>query len=384
MTMLKAQQQHGQEGAPSAAGGGVLLTLVKADATTTTDVNESKQREQKGIMKNRIIHMMETAGFQWLTPAVRLVAGESPREQLIDLFKFIGLPLIAIAIFLLLWGGVAAQINTSLGTLPGPVQVFEQAQGLVAQHDAERARAQEFYQRQEERNAEKLAEDPTAEVKIRPYTGKPTFIDQIFTSLVTVFTGFILASLIAVPLGIACGLSKTLYTAVGPLIQIFKPVSPLAWLPIVTMVVSAVYVSDDPMFQKSFVTSAVTVMLCSLWPTLINTAMGVASMSSDLTNVARVLRLSWMEQVFKIAIPSALPMIFTGLRISLGIGWMVLIAAEMLAQNPGLGKFVWDEFQNGSSNSLGRIMVAVLTIGIIGFILDWMMVTLQKLVSHEK
>lgn len=326
---------------------------------------------------------MDTVGFQWLTPAVRLVTGENPREQLVDIFKFIGLPVIAIIMFLLLWGGLAAQVNTSLGTLPGPIEVFEQAQGLIEQHDAERLREEAFYERQELRNAEKLAEDPNAEVKIRPYTGKPTFVDQIFTSLITVFTGFVMAALIAVPLGIACGLSKTLYTAVGPLIQIFKPVSPLAWLPIVTMVVSAVYVSDDPMFQKSFVTSAVTVMLCSLWPALINTAMGVASMSSDLTNVARVLRLSWIEQVFKIAIPSALPMIFTGLRISLGIGWMVLIAAEMLAQNPGLGKFVWDEFQNGSSNSLGRIMVAVLTIGIIGFILDWMMVTLQKLVSHE-
>lgn len=326
---------------------------------------------------------MDTVGFQWLTPAVRLVTGENPREQLVDIFKFIGLPVIAIIMFLLLWGGLAAQVNTSLGTLPGPIEVFEQAQGLIEQHDAERLREEAFYERQELRNAEKLAEDPNAEVKIRPYTGKPTFVDQIFTSLITVFTGFVMAALIAVPLGIACGLSKTLYTAVGPLIQIFKPVSPLAWLPIVTMVVSAVYVSDDPMFQKSFVTSAVTVMLCSLWPALINTAMGVVSMSSDLTNVARVLRLSWIEQVFKIAIPSALPMIFTGLRISLGIGWMVLIAAEMLAQNPGLGKFVWDEFQNGSSNSLGRIMVAVLTIGIIGFILDWMMVTLQKLVSHE-
>ncbi len=334
-------------------------------------------------MKNRIIHVMDTVGFQWLTPAVRLVTGENPREQLVDIFKFIGLPVIAIIMFLLLWGGLAAQVNTSLGTLPGPIEVFEQAQGLIEQHDAERLREEAFYERQELRNAEKLAEDPNAEVKIRPYTGKPTFVDQIFTSLITVFTGFVMAALIAVPLGIACGLSKTLYTAVGPLIQIFKPVSPLAWLPIVTMVVSAVYVSDDPMFQKSFVTSAVTVMLCSLWPALINTAMGVVSMSSDLTNVARVLRLSWIEQVFKIAIPSALPMIFTGLRISLGIGWMVLIAAEMLAQNPGLGKFVWDEFQNGSSNSLGRIMVAVLTIGIIGFILDWMMVTLQKLVSHE-
>lgn len=384
MTMLKPKQQHGQENVPSVKGGGATLKLVTSGTATATSVTESKKRDKKGIMKNKIIHTMETVGFQWLTPAVRLASGENPREQLVDLFKFIGLPVIAFAIFLLLWGGVAAQINTSLGTLPGPVQVFEQAQGLIAENNAEKARELEFYQRQEERNAEKLAEDPNAEVKIRPYTGKPTFIDQIFTSLITVFTGFILAALIAVPLGIACGLSKTLYTAVGPLIQIFKPVSPLAWLPIVTMVVSAVYVSDDPMFQKSFVTSAVTVMLCSLWPALINTAMGVASMSSDLTNVARVLRLSWIEQVFKIAIPSALPMIFTGLRISLGIGWMVLIAAEMLAQNPGLGKFVWDEFQNGSSNSLGRIMVAVLTIGIIGFILDWMMVTLQKLVSHEK
>ncbi len=385
MTMLKPKQPHDQESSLAAPGGGAVLTLVTPDtvASASANTNENVTRE-KGIMKNKIIQIIETAGFQWLIPAVRLVSGESPREQLIDLFKFIGLPVIALGIFLLMWGGVAAQIKTSLGTLPGPVQVLEQAQGLVAEHHAERTKEEEFYQRQEQRNAEKLAEDPNAEVKTRPYTGKPTFIDQIVTSLVTVFTGFILAALIAVPLGIACGLNKMLYTAVSPLIQIFKPISPLAWLPIVTIVVSAVYVSEDPLFEKSFVTSAITVMLCSLWPALINTTMGVASMSSDLTNVARVLRLSWIEQVFKIAIPSAMPMIFTGLRISLGIGWMVLIAAEMLAQNPGLGKFVWDEFQNGSSNSLGRIMVAVVTIGIIGFVLDWMMVTLQKLVSHEK
>ncbi|HIQ51811.1 MAG TPA: ABC transporter permease subunit, partial [Pseudomonas pachastrellae] len=157
-----------------------------------------------------------------------------------------------------------------------------------------------------------------------------------------------------------------------------------AWLPIVTMVVSAVYISDDPLFQKSFITSAVTVTLCSLWPTLINTAVAVASIDKDWINVGRVIRLNWSTQVFKIAIPAALPMIFTGLRLSLGVGWMVLIAAEMLAQNPGLGKFVWDEFQNGSSDSLGRIMVAVITIGIIGFLLDWLMLTLQGLLSHQK
>ena len=122
-------------------------------------------------------------------------------------------------------------------------------------------------------------------------------------------------------------------------------------------------------------------MLCSLWPTLINTAVGVSSIDKDLTNVGRVLNLGFTTQVTKIVLPCSLPLIFTGLRLSLGVGWMVLIAAEMLAQNPGLGKFVWDEFQNGSSQSLARIMVAVFTIGIIGFLLDRIMLTLQKIFS---
>jgi len=334
-------------------------------------------------IKTRIINALEFSGFTWLTPVVRLVTGDSPREQAVELMRTIALPVIAITMFLLLWAVSAAQVNTSLGKLPGPVQVLEQAESLIDEHRAEREREERFYQRQEERNAERLAENPEAEVHIRPYTGAPTFIDQIQTSLLTVFTGFIIGSLIAVPFGIACGLSDKLYAAVSPLIQIFKPVSPLAWLPIVTMVVSAVYVSANPLFAKSFVTSAITVTLCSLWPTVINTAVGVSSTDKDLLNVGKVLRLNWFKTVTKIALPSSLPMIFTGLRISLGIGWMVLIAAEMLAQNPGLGKFVWDEFQNGSSNSLGRIMVAVLTIGFIGYVLDWMMLTLQKAFSYD-
>jgi nitrate/nitrite transport system permease protein len=262
--------------------------------------------------------------------------------------------------------------------------VWEQASGLIDEHYAEREKEQTFYERQEKRNAEKLAKDPNAEVKIRPYTGRVTYFDQILTSLSTVFVGFLIASLIAIPIGIVSGLSDTLYSAINPLIQIFKPISPLAWLPIVTMVVSALYVTEDPMFSKAFVTSAITVTLCSLWPTLINTAVGVSSIDRDLINVGRVLRLNYITTVYKIVIPSSIPMIFTGLRISLGIGWMVLIAAEMLAQNPGLGKFVWDEFQNGSSNSLSRIMVAVLTIGIIGFILDRVMLTMQKFFSYDK
>lgn len=335
-------------------------------------------------MKNKLINFLEMTGFTWMVPMVRLGTGENPKEQLGDMMNLIGLPLIAIVAFLFLWAGAASQVKTSLGELPGPSQVWQQAQGLYAEHKAEREKEAAFYERQEERNAKKLARNPDAEVSIREYTGRATFIDQIFTSLLTVFTGFLVGALIAIPVGVACGLSQKLYGAISPLVQVFKPVSPLAWLPIVTMVVSAVYVSDDPMFEKSFITSAITVTLCSLWPTLINTAVAVASIDKDLINVGRVIRLHWLTQVFKIAIPASLPMIFTGLRISLGIGWMVLIAAEMLAQNPGLGKFVWDEFQNGSSDSLGRIMVAVLTIGLIGFLLDWVMLTLQKILSHDK
>jgi nitrate/nitrite transport system permease protein len=190
--------------------------------------------------------------------------------------------------------------------------------------------------------------------------------------------------MIAIPLGILCGLSPIMNAAFNPLIQIFKPVSPLAWLPIVTMVVSAVYTTSDPMFDKSFLNSALTVTLCSLWPALINTTLGVASIDKDLLNVGKVLQLDWKTQVSKLVLPSSLPLIFTGLRLSLGVGWMVLIAAEMLAQNPGLGKFVWDEFQNGSSDSLARIMVAVFTIGIIGFLLDRVMFTLQSLVTYTE
>ncbi len=124
--------------------------------------------------------------------------------------------------------------------------------------------------------------------------------------------------------------------------------------------------------------------LCSLWPTLINTAVGVSGISKDLQNVSQVLRLGWLTHVIKIVIPASIPAVFTGLRLSLGIAWMVLIAAEMLAQNPGLGKFVWDEFQNGSSDSLGRIMVAVLAIGFIGFLLDRLMLVIQRKVSWDK
>ncbi|OYT94621.1 MAG: nitrate ABC transporter permease [Pseudomonas sp. PGPPP3] len=318
------------------------------------------------------------------TPITRTVKAAKKQALLKKWAPAMILPMAGIFIFLVLWQMLASNIHTSLGQFPGPIQVYSQASGLLDNHFQEQEKAAQFYARQEKRNAETLARDPQAKVQTRAYTGKPSFFAQIFTSLYTVLTGFAIAALIAVPLGIVCGLSKSLYTAVNPLIQLFKPVSPLAWLPLVTMVVSAVYTSTDPLFAKSFVTSAVTVALCCLWPTVINTTVGVANIDKDLLNVSRVLSLSPISHVRRIVLPAAMPMIFTGLRLSLATGWMVLIAAEMLAQNPGLGKFIWDEFQNGSSNSLGRIMVAVLTIGLIGFMLDRLMLMLQRYASWDK
>ncbi|QIL89633.1 ABC transporter permease subunit [Microbulbifer sp. SH-1] len=302
----------------------------------------------------------------------------------VTLLRQLALPLLGMLAFLFLWSATAQNIDTSLGKFPGPSAVIEQFDALYSEHQRSREKERAFYQRQQERNAERVAADPAYQPKIRAYTGKETFIDQISTSLVTVMCGFLLAVVIAVPLGIAIGLSKSLNSAINPIVQIFKPVSPLAWLPLVTMVVSALYTSPEPLIAKSFLNSLITVTLCCLWPMVINTAVGVAGIDQDLVNVSKVLRLSALRHVRRIVLPASIPMIFTGMRLSLGVAWMVLIAAEMLAQNPGLGKFVWDEFQNGSSDSLARIMAAVLVIGFIGFLLDRGMLMLQRLVSWDK
>lgn len=320
----------------------------------------------------------------FIKPYWSLIKGDQPALQLKHIAKQVGLPLIGLTLFMLLWQVSASQINTSLGQFPSPAMVLTQANNLLDEHQEARDKEARFYERQEVRNAKKLAKNPDYIAKKRTYTGAPTFIDQIFTSIITVMAGFLMAALIAIPVGIVIGLSASLYTAVNPIIQLFKPVSPLAWLPLVTMIVSALYTADDPLVSKSFLNSMITVTLCSLWPTMINTAVGVSSVDKDLVNVSKVLRLGWFTHVQKIVIPSSIPMIFTGLRLSLGIAWMVLIAAEMLAQNPGLGKFVWDEFQNGSSASLSRIVAAVIVIGFIGFILDRTMLSIQRWVSWDK
>lgn len=351
------------------------------DAAAREDARARRERWFARI--NRTAIYLNVIGLGWLVPLMKIAAGDNPKTQMKELWQLLVIPMIGIGAFLFMWATLAPTVQTSLGAIPGPAAVWHETVNLYHDHVAERAKADAFYERQDARNAKLEAAGKADRVKFRNYTGKPTYFDQIITSLKTVAVGFIIATFFAVPLGIFCGLSRTVSGALNPLIQIFKPVSPLAWLPIVTMIVSATYVNASDALPKSLVISAVTVTLCSLWPTLINTSLGVASIDKDLMNVSRVLQLPTWKTITKLVLPSSLPLIFTGLRLSLGVGWMVLIAAEMLAQNPGLGKFVWDEFQNGSSSSLAKIIVAVLTIGIIGFLLDRLMYALQAAFTYS-
>ena len=354
---------------------------------TTADPNfsEADSREARRARLftriNAADKWLQVLGLSWITPIFRAAAGDNPKAQIAELWRLLAVPLIAIAAFLMLWGTLAPKVQTSLGAVPGPAQVWEQAVNLHEDAQAKAAKRAEFEAKVAQLNERLIAQGK--EPKQRVFTGASTYYQQIWTSIQTVFFGFLIATAVAVPLGITAGLSATANAALNPLIQIFKPVSPLAWLPIVTMIVSAVYTTNEGLFAKSFLISAITVTLCSLWPTLINTALGVASIDKDLVNVSKVLKMNTWTKITKLVLPSALPLIFTGLRLSLGVGWMVLIAAEMLAQNPGLGKFVWDEFQNGSSQSLAKIMVAVFTIGIIGFLLDRLMYAIQSLFTFS-
>ena len=222
---------------------------------------------------------------------------------------------------------------------------------------------------------------------------------QIKRSVLCVFVGFLIGTAIAVPIGILCGLSKTFMAAMTPFIALFKPVSPIVWLPIALIVVGG-FIKDPnthPLMEwlaglpligwmkinPAFIASAITVALCSLWATMTNTALGVASIDKDHLNVARVLKLGFWERLFKIVIPSALPLMFAGMRISLGVGWMVLIAAELLSSSEGIGKFVWDQFQNGASDSFAKMVVVVFVVGAIGLLLDRIMIVFQRLVSFD-
>jgi nitrate/nitrite transport system permease protein len=180
-----------------------------------------------------------------------------------------------------------------------------------------------------------------------------------FYSLVRVGKGYLLALAIGTPLGFLLGLSRAFHQAFDPIIQFLRPISPLAWLPLGLVI-----------FQKSEPAAIFTIALCAMWPTVINTAVGVRSISPDHLNVGRVLKLSRWKMLTKIIVPASLPYVFTGYRLSLGLAWLVIVAAEMLTGTPGVGGFLWQEY-----NSLvySHIILSVITIGAIGFALDRLM-----------
>ena len=242
-------------------------------------------------------------------------------------------------------------------------------------------------------------EERATKISEQEYPRSATIWFQVWRSLFTVFIGFVLAAVIAIPLGIMCGLNRIAMACLTPIISVFKPVSPVVWLLIFQIIIGAFFPNPEthPLFvflnglpwigslkvNPALIFSACTVAMCAVWPALVNTALGVSSVEKDHLNVAKVLRLGLWSRLTKIIIPSSLPLVFAGLRISLGVGWMVLIAAEALSSSEGLGKFVWDEYQNGSSHSFANILLACFVIGIIGFFLDRFMIVLQRSVSFD-
>ncbi|MDA0672220.1 MAG: nitrate ABC transporter permease [Cyanobacteria bacterium] len=192
---------------------------------------------------------------------------------------------------------------------------------------------------------------------------------NLLISLRRVAIGYILASLVAVPLGILIGISPVAYKAFNPYIQLLKPVSPLAWLPL------GLYLLRDSEQTGIFI-----IFISSIWPTLINTAFGVASVDKDYLDVANTLGASRLRTIFKVIIPAALPNIISGLRISMGISWLVIVAAEMLL-GTGLGYFIWNEWNN---LSIANILVAIFIIGLVGLLLDSLFAVLEKFVAFGR
>ena len=235
------------------------------------------------------------------------------------------LPLVGIGLALLAWWGASLKVPD----LPSPARTWEESKLYVLEP------------------FEKRGETDQGIVRLAYY------------SLVRVARGFLLGIAIATPLGFLFGVSPILSRMFDPLMQVMRPISPLAWLPLGLV-----------LFQRSEPAALFAIAVCSMWPTLINTMMGVRAIPQDYWNVAKVLRLSRWTTFVKVIVPATLPYMFTGYRLSLGIAWLVIVASEMLTGTPGVGGFLWQEY-----NSLiyAHILLAIITIGVIGFVLDRLM-----------
>jgi nitrate/nitrite transport system permease protein len=193
---------------------------------------------------------------------------------------------------------------------------------------------------------------------------------QIGYSIARVLAGYLLAALVAIPLGFLIGMSPLVYKSLDPFIQILKPISPLAWMPL------ALYTIKDSGISAIFV-----IFICSLWPMLVNTAFGVASVRREWLNVARTLEVKPIRRAFLVILPAAAPTILTGMRISIGIAWLVIVAAEMLVGGTGIGYFVWNEWNN---LSITNIITAILLIGLVGMLLDHLLAWVARAISWRE
>ncbi len=243
----------------------------------------------------------------------------------VKLLEKLFLPLLTLAVIIPFWSYIASNVEG----FPSPIDTFSHAVEILS--------------------------DP---LYVNSEDDKGIFW-QILNSLERVFGGFIAACIVGIPVGLAIGMSSKFYDALNPYIQIFKPVSPLAWLPLALFV-----------FKDINITAIATIFITSIWPIIINTALGVKSVNNDYLNVAKVLQFSPIEKITKIILPVAVPYIFTGMRLSLGIAWLVIVAAEMLTGGIGIGFWIWDEYNNLNYTS---ILVGIFLVGIVGFILDILM-----------
>jgi nitrate/nitrite transport system permease protein len=235
------------------------------------------------------------------------------------------LPVVGVGFLLMVWAVLSANVQD----LPSPMKTWQESKIYILSP------------------FEKRGEMDQGIVRLASY------------SLFRVAKGFLLGIVIATPLGFILGLSKTFNRMFDPVIQVLRPISPLAWLPLGLII-----------FQKSEPAALFTIALCSMWPTVLNTIAGVRTIPQEYRNVARVLRLSKFQTFTKVLLPATLPHVFTGYRLSLGIAWLVIVASEMLTGTPGVGGFLWQEY-----NSLiyAHILLCILTIGVVGFLLDRMM-----------
>jgi len=193
---------------------------------------------------------------------------------------------------------------------------------------------------------------------------------QLGYSIYRVLSGFFLAVIIALPVGFLIGMSPLMYRALNPYIQLLRPISPLAWMPL------ALFVIKDSETSAIFV-----IFICSIWPMLLNTAFGVANVREDWINVARTHELSPLRTAFTVILPAAAPTILTGMRISIGIAWLVIVAAEMLVGGTGIGYYVWNEWNN---LDLTSVIFSILMIGVVGMLLDLLLTAATKLVQYEE